>query len=84
MSGKTHVIRTIDDSLYALGVLFNDTARRDKALPLLSRAFEIRIKELPKDHRDRVEATKAYMGVLRALGRHVEAAAAQARGTGAQ
>ncbi len=70
------------DSLYALGVLLGDTRRRDGALPLLARAFEIRIKELPPGHRDRVDATKAYVGLLRALGRRVEADAAQAKGDG--
>jgi hypothetical protein len=48
----------------------------------LARAFEIRVRELKEGDRDRVEVIRDYVGVLRALGRRVEADAVQPRGDG--
>ena len=68
------------DSAFALGVVLRDTRRNSEAVGFLARAFEIRTKELPNDHSDRVTATRTYAEVLRALGRHAEADSLQARG----
>jgi serine/threonine protein kinase/tetratricopeptide (TPR) repeat protein len=70
------------DSIYALGVVLRDEGRAAEALPLLARAFEIRVRERKESDRDRVEVTRDYVKVLRALGRHTEADAVQARGDG--
>ena len=68
--------------MYALGVVLHDEGRAAEALPLLARAFEIRVLELKNGDRDRVDVTRDYAGVLRALGRRRQANAVQARGNG--
>jgi hypothetical protein len=59
--------------------VLRDTGRKDEALPLLARAFEVRTRELARDDRVRVATTRDYIGLLRELGRLGEANAAQAR-----
>ena len=68
--------------MHALGVVLRDKGRAAEALPFLARAFEVRVRELKEGDRDRVDVTRDYAGVLRALGRRTEADAVQARGDG--
>jgi hypothetical protein len=46
--------------VHALGVVLRDEGRAAEALPFLARAFEIRLRELKKGDRDRVEVTRDY------------------------
>jgi tetratricopeptide (TPR) repeat protein len=70
------------DSLHALGVVLRDEGRAAEALPFLARAFDICVRQLKMGERDRLEVTRDYVGVLRALDKRAEADAAQTRGNG--